>query len=198
MQKINSMRDSFRGFIAIKIPKDIESVLGLYQEALKREGLKCKWVHPENIHITLLFLGNIDLERALNLSEDLNMELSSRKPIEVSISSVGFFPNIKNPSVFWAGINKGAGELKDLKKSIEAISERHGFGPEDRDFKAHLTIARFKDRRHVDSKALESICNRDKNRLFGQFEAKEVIFFKSILKPSGPEYYQFQTFKLAQ
>jgi RNA 2',3'-cyclic 3'-phosphodiesterase len=197
MPKNNNKPDSFRGFIAIKIPEEIQSRIYGYQEGLRREGLQCKWVKPQNIHITLLFLGNIANDRAFKLSEDLKIALSSINPIKIDISSVGFFPNVKKPSVFWAGINMGACELIDLRGSIEKVSSAHGFKPEDREFKAHLTIARFKDR-FTDQALLEKLIKRDKDRVFGQFEAKEVIFFKSILKPSGPEYQQFLAFKLVQ
>lgn len=175
----------FRGFIAVKISKEVEGSIGRYQESLRRTGFECKWVKPSNIHLTLSFLGNVENDTAIEIMDLLKTSLAGYGAFNVKASSVGVFPNVKRPSVLWVGLSN-VEELRRLKNIVENSVSRFGFKPEERDFKPHLTIGRFKAR--CDQAMLEKIIDRDRNKEFGEFSVDRVIFFRSDLKPTGPVY----------
>ena len=177
--------ESIRSFIAFDIedPKIIRRISNV-QSMLEKTGAHLKLVKPENIHITVRFLGNISPFQVDEIYDE--MRKVNFSPFEIEIRGVGVFPNIRRINVIWAGIKKGANELTSIFNQLEPRLQRIGFKKETRGFSPHLTIARVR----TSHKKAELIrCLKEiENYEFGTLEARCLRLKKSILKPKGPTY----------
>ncbi len=180
------MPDTTRAFIAIELPEEIIAFIHKIQEGLRSYGLKARWVRPENIHLTLKFLGDINNEDIKKAGDAIISAASENASMSLGAKSIGFFPGVKRSRVIWTGIAGQTRELADLQKTLDGKLDTVGFPKEKRPFKGHLTIARIKGK--VDARRIV-----DAMKEFGRFESKtfiadEVVLFKSELKPSGAVY----------
>ena len=180
------MPDTTRAFIAIELPEEITAFIHKIQEGLRSYGLKARWVRPENIHLTLKFLGDINNEDIKKAGDAIISAAGENASMSLGAKGIGVFPGVKRPRVIWTGIAGQTKELADLQKTLDEKLETAGFPKEMRPFKGHLTIARIKGK--VDARRLI-----DAMQEFGRFESKtfmadEVVLFKSELKPSGAVY----------
>lgn len=182
-----------RCFIAIDMPDDIKkSVFELINGVdYKVKGIK--WVPPENIHLTLKFLGEIKEEQLKEIKSRLDFISSNHKEFDIIISKIGGFPSLKNPNVLWIGIDHSE-ELCRLYEDIANAMFDLGFEKEDRKFSPHLTIARIKDKKNIDPIIKSLITLKDKS--FGSVKVQEILLMKSVLKPTGAEYSKIEAFRL--
>jgi len=178
--------DKLRVFIAIKLPKQVITKLGEVQNALKAYGLKAKWTHTANIHLTLKFLGDIDKMDLSTVSEVVDSAAKGFGPIRLIAKGIGIFPGVKKARILWTGIAGQTDMLAKLQEAIDAGLSEIGFLPEKRRFTGHLTIGRFKGSPHPDK--LIDIMKKFKDMESAPFMADAVCVIKSDLTPSGPIY----------
>lgn len=175
-----------RTFIAFKLPEEVIASLGELQTALKQQGLKLRWVRPDNIHLTLKFLGEISAEDMLDVKRVIRGASRNQTVFSLEAKGLGVFPTVKKARVLWSGIHGDVKRLGELQSNLDRALADIGFEPEKRTFRGHLTLGRVKGR--VDGRALASAISR-----FGSFAsppltAERLILFKSDLKPSGAVY----------
>ncbi len=183
-----------RSFIAFdlsdeKILENISSV----QKKLNEAGADLRLVKPQNIHITLRFLGEVPAEIIKNVTEE--MEYVEAPSFEVALRGVGTFPSIKYPRVIWVGIEKGSNELKEIHSQLEPRLRKIGLIPDKKGFSPHLTIARVRSGRNRNE--LVNILNELKEYDFGVIQAEFLRLKRSTLKPDGPIYSIIHEIKLA-
>lgn len=178
-----------RAFIAIEFPKEIKDFLSGLQEQLKKSGADVKWVEPENIHLTLKFLGEIDekkIEKIIQILEDIARNKDS---FFIRLSTLGAFPKVNFPRIIWAGIDKGEQETKQIAKILEEKIEKIGIPKENRAFSSHITLGRTRSTLNRQN-LVESLNNLVHN--FGgenlEFLVTKITLFKSTLIPKGPIY----------
>lgn len=162
-----------------------------------REKLPVKWVRPENIHLSLKFLGEVEEAREPELRGALKQAAGSRseprplhppdpRPLTLQITGFGVFPDYHQPRVLWVGVTPEPG-LELLQHEVEQAFAPLGFPIEARAFRPHLTLGRAaRDARPRDFKGLEAI-------LAGtDFDATvtvaDVDLMQSTLHPEGPVY----------
>jgi len=189
------MSDTLRTFIAIELPESIISFISRIQKEMKSYGFKVKWVRPENIHITLKFLGNIHKADVEKIGGVMPEAVKGSPPISLSAKGICVFPGIKRPRVIWLGLKGQTFELIELQKVIDDALENIGFPKEGRPFKAHLTLARVKGNIH--SKKLLDVINKFGESESETFTADKVILFKSDLKPTGAVYTKLHSGQLS-
>jgi len=182
-----------RTFIAIKLPKNIISSMKKVIEGFKLSAFQVKWVTPENIHLTLKFLGNINAGEINAIDEAMKSGVTGFFPIHLFVKGGGVFPDMRRPRVIWAGIAGEIDELIRLQKSIDKNMIKIGFS-KDRRFKSHLTVGRVKG--SIDPASLA-----DFFRYFDMFESKpfivdKIFLMQSDLKPKGPIYTNLASIKL--
>ena len=180
------MSDTIRAFIAIKLPENIIASIGKIQEDLRSDGFKVKWVRPENIHLTLKFLGNINRADTEKIGSKISESVKTSAPLSLNAKGIGVFPNIKRPRVIWTGVAEQRNQLAGLQRRLDGHLESIGFAKEKRPFKGHLTIARIKQR--IDSNRLMHAMKK-----YAEFESEtfiinEIVLFKSELNPTGAVY----------
>ncbi|MFH0739430.1 MAG: RNA 2',3'-cyclic phosphodiesterase [Candidatus Omnitrophota bacterium] len=178
-----------RTFIAIPLPVEVREFLRVIQNQLKACGADVKWVEPENIHLTLKFLGEISDDQLSQVNVILGELSKDTLSFTVAICSIGAFPRITSPRVIWAGIDKGDKKVKDTTKRLEERLSLIGIPKEERRFSSHITIGRTRSGLNLDKLAggLEKISLLDKDQR-REFQASKITLFKSTLTPKGPIY----------
>jgi len=151
---------------------------------LVRTGADLKLVKPENIHITMRFIGNIAPPMVDSIYEA--MQQVSFSSFDVEIRGLGAFPKLQYARVIWAGISKGAEQLSNISSQLEPRLRGLGFRPDSKGFSPHLTFARVRSGRN---KAELIRCVKDSvNYEFGIVRAKCLRLKRSVLTPRGPVY----------
>jgi len=180
------MSQSIRTFIAIELPSEVKTLLDNVQQGLKSLPLKAKWVRPQNIHLTLKFLGDINPANIEDIGQAMAHAADECAPFSLSVAGIGFFPGIKRPRVVWAGLGGETEILLNLQRRLAQRLAAIGFPKEKRPFKAHLTLGRI---RHTVSPRIVGSAIEDYSNLGNlQFDADRIILFKSDLKPTGAVY----------
>ena len=167
-----------RVFIAIPLPVDIRASLG----SLCHGIAGAKWTRPENMHITLRFLGELSEDEA----RDLDGELSEIEfPIfDLTFRSFGCFDKRGQVHTLWAALDKSP-PLERLFEKVESASVRAGLEKARRKFKPHTTLARF---RHVEDREIGTFmesCNPYSSELF---PVESFVMYQSIRSHEGPRY----------
>jgi 2'-5' RNA ligase len=132
-----------RLFTAIDIPEDVRRNLKILVDRL-RPAAHISWSPVDNLHITTKFIGEWPEERLDEMQRVLK-QVPSPGPIRIAVRGLGWFPNARNPRVFWAGVEAG-GELETLAMATENAVASIGVPKEDRKFSPHLTLARIRER----------------------------------------------------
>lgn len=177
-----------RTFIAIELPPDIKNILSRIQDELKQSRADVKWVNPQNIHLTLRFLGEIQQDLVDKLRAVLEQIAQKNSPFSVRLSNLGAFPKLQYPRVVWFGINNDQPVL-DIARNLENEIVKIGLSAEDRPFSSHITLGRV--RSGLNRKALvEKIESLNKNFSSSspEFKVLSITLFKSTLTPQGPIY----------
>lgn len=171
-----------RLFVAVDIPADIKKRLVGLQTSIPT----ARWVKPEQLHITLRFIGdNVPAIRVKPIGAALAQVKAA--PFDVTLGGVGRFPpgNRKAPRVLWVGISRQPA-LHDLYRQIETAVCALGFEPDERGFSPHITLARLKTFKPLQ----EADVFLDRHAAFdaGTFRVSRFVLYSSVLSPQGPTY----------
>jgi len=186
-----------RCFIAIDIDENNRAALGDLQQQLKSKvdvkKSDVKWVKPENIHLTLKFLGEIGDEQVVDVCNIVKDVAGRNDSFELDIESVGHFGG-RSARILWVGTGKGRENLLQLQKGIEQQLASAGWPPENRAFSGHLTLCRIRN-----SKAgikLAQVAEQYSDFKVGVMPADSVSVYQSELTPTGPIYTVLGDYKL--
>ncbi len=153
-------------------------------------GLRAKWVRPENIHLTLKFLGNISPAEIDNIGGAMADAVGKINTFNLVAEGIGVFPGIKRPRVIWVGLKGQVQLLFAVQRLLEDNLAALGYKKEKRPFKGHLTLGRFKQ--SVNPNTIRRVLQELGDLTIEEFTARRVIFYKSDLKPTGAVYSQLQ------
>ncbi|HAA04117.1 MAG TPA: RNA 2',3'-cyclic phosphodiesterase [Syntrophobacteraceae bacterium] len=175
-----------RAFIALDLHQGVLRALAELQQEWQRTAAPVSWIKPESIHLTLKFLGNIANEQAAEIQALLLKVAAVNAPLRLQPMGCGAFPSIKQMRVVWVGLQGAVEELLKLQKSVEEALVPLGFAPEDRPYRAHLTLGRVKGRRHL--QLLQEAVLRRQGFQTEAFDVTEVVLYRSELRPEGARY----------
>lgn len=185
------MSESIRSFLAFDMQDDtILNRIATAQKLLVQTGADLKLVPPQNIHITLRFLGDISPSMAEKIFEV--MKKIQFTPFTVQIQGLGVFPSLNYPRVVWAGMTKGADELEKIFSQMEPKIQELGFEPDPHGFSPHLTIARV--RSGANKAQLGELISKKKEYDFGAVNAACLCLKRSELSFKGPSYSTLKEF----
>jgi RNA 2',3'-cyclic 3'-phosphodiesterase len=128
-------------FFAIKMPLETKLIMQKYTEKLKEILPFSRWVHHQDLHITLAFLGNAPSEKLTSAMENVQATLSGSEGFMLEINKLGIFGKLDSPRIFWAD-TKESNELQVVRKKVFTACLDAGFQLETRPFKPHITLAR--------------------------------------------------------
>lgn len=189
----SSTTATIRTFIAIDLPAELKQEIASVQSRLKPlfNRAKVSWVKPENIHLTLKFLGDVlpsDIPKIIKACEGIK-----QKPIpELTIDRIGFFPGQRKPKVLWCGYDR-SDALVETQRYIENALVPCGFDAEEKPFVSHLTLARIKEIGsrpgapfYVDMDDVQK--EIDRIPISFAHSVRGIKLIKSRLSPKGSEY----------
>jgi RNA 2',3'-cyclic 3'-phosphodiesterase len=137
--------EKIRTFIAIELPGDLKTELGRLQAKLRVDKPRVKWVSPNNIHLTLKFLGDVEPSMICSISQAMTEAVQGIPAFDLNVQQLGVFPNPQRVQVVWIGLGGQLDILGNLFHSLEDKIAKLGFPPEKRGFTPHLTLARLGD-----------------------------------------------------
>lgn len=184
-----------RTFIAVELDDDIRQRLVSLQESLGRVVTDVKWVEPQNLHVTLLFLGEVDDRELPRVCRVVQDELSERPAFSLSVEHVGCFGNARRPRTLWVGVGEGVEELTEIHDALEIPMQDLGYRREERRFQPHITLGRVKGDRPSD--ALPAELDKRAEWTAGTQEVGEILIMGSELRKDGPVYVVIGRGKLA-
>jgi len=185
------MPDSIRSFLAFDLENEfVRQRLAAVQKLLVQTGADLKPVEPQNIHMTIRFLGDIAPDMVEKVFEE--MQKVQFAPFDVRISGLGVFPDLRYPRVVWAGITEGADHLKNVFSQLEPRLRGLGFTPDSKGLSPHLTIARVKSGKN--KAQLAEFVTKNASYDFGSIKAECLRLKKSELTPKGPIYSTLKEF----
>lgn len=185
-----------RSFLAFELPPDVGTVLHRVAREVRGYDLPVKWVKPQNIHLTMVFLGNVRSDDLPPLQEQVQSVCSEYGPFRVALDGIGAFPNRRNPRVIWLGL---AGELERLSLFRDGLQQTvapFGIKVEKRPFRPHLTLGRLRKGRGR-GRNMEDLFS-----IYGKVKSpssllEELVLFRSDLKPTGAVYTRLAAWPLS-
>ncbi len=189
------MQRSLRTFIAVEISAEVRMRTARLISRLQETGANVRWVKPEHMHITLKFLGDVDLRDIPEVCAAVAHATVDLPPFSFRIAGAGAFPNLTQPRTVWLGVDEGADELTELYSRIEKSLGALGYPAEKRRFRPHLTIGRV---RNADRgmAALADVLAEHADYVAGVVDVDEVVTFSSDLDREGPQHEPLATAEL--
>ncbi|MGH9382137.1 MAG: RNA 2',3'-cyclic phosphodiesterase [Thermoanaerobaculia bacterium] len=184
-----------RLFIALETPEPLRREIAALADRLRHELPWARWVRAENLHLTLVFLGETAPDRLPSLAAHLAPAFGQHPPLRLRVRGAGTFPSGRAARVAWLGV-AGGSELAALQAALaEAAAKAAGVELERRPFHAHLTLAR--PARPWPPRAVERfLASADRPR--GEpFEVAQGVLLESQLGAGGARYRTVEAFPLA-
>ena len=176
-----------RTFIAVDLADGVKGRLTALQEKLGRSAGGVKWTPPENFHLTLLFLGEVEELETVSICRVVQQRARKHTPFSVDVGGLGAFPNLRRPKILWAGMTDGVPELRALHADLEeGLLDLGCYRREEREYTPHLTLGRLShdDRAEDWGGILAKYTDWDG----GTTPVDEVLVMASEMRRGGPEY----------
>lgn len=181
---------ALRCFVALEIPADIRTYLGRLIDRLRASGADVKWVGPDNIHLTIKFLGPVDPGRVAAVAARLDAITATDRPVAASLAQLGAFPDAHRPHIIWCGLEFADDAAETVWRETERVMTMEGFAPERRGFTPHLTLGRVRSMRRIDA----CIGLVGQTAIVRQpFVSDRLSLVRSDLTPLGPVYHTVHT-----
>ena len=172
-----------RAFIAMTPPTTLQHTVAEVREAFQSLNLPWRWVTPEQIHLTLKFLGNVPAEQVAMIAQAMAHTVQGQTAFPLRARALGCFPQPARPRVLWVGLDDPSQALGRLNERLTVALTPLGFPPEDRPLHPHLTLARVQNVRR--SGQLLPMLQTYQNRDFGEFLVTQVHLMQSQLQRGG-------------
>lgn len=179
-----------RVFFGISIPEETRNELFDIARTLNIPGGRI--IAPQNIHLTLRFIGNATDEQIDFLSERAEKASQKFKPFNIQLNEIGAFPSLERPRIVWAGVGEGSETLEEIAWEIEKAARKLSFKEEKR-FHPHFTVIRIKTPKSIPEEIPSNINVTQKNIII-----KKIDLFESRLKPTGAEYSILKSYSLLE
>jgi 2'-5' RNA ligase len=181
-----SAAETVRAFVALELDERLHAALGELQQRL-RPGLGAiRLVRPEGIHLTLRFLGSASPAQIAALGPRLAAAASACPRFDAPVRGLGTFPERGSPRVLWLGVELPPAAL-ELQHACERAARAARFEREERPFRAHLTLGRWRERA-----TRSALPEAD----LGTARLESLVLFRSELRPDGARYTPLARFSL--
>jgi RNA 2',3'-cyclic 3'-phosphodiesterase len=179
-------RLKLRTFIALPLDDAVRRRIVVLQQDLGEAGGEVKWVEPENLHVTLLFLGEVDALEVVEICRAVRGVAGATESFTLAAAGVGAFPNLRRPRTLWVGAEEGRDELVALHDKLEeALLTLGAYRREERGFTPHITLGRVNGDAPP---ALHEALKREGDWQGGAQQMRAVHVMSSELTPDGPCY----------
>jgi len=181
------MNQKIRTFVAIETSSAVRDWAAELIDEFRGAGAEVKWVAPQNLHLTLKFLGDVDTGKIHHVCQAVEQAVADAAPFDFEVRGAGAFPDTRRPRTVWLGIGQGSHQIIALNERIEPPLKKLGFPKEARRFQPHLTIGRIR-RGGPGVAELGQLIAEHEDLDIGRTHVGEAIVFSSQLGRSGPTY----------
>jgi len=181
--------------VAIRLDEAVRAALGAAIEGLRRVARDVAWVAPENLHLTLRFLGRVREALTPQLVVALTRATAGLTAFEANVAGLGAYPSPARARVIWAGVGRGTDALVELAGRVDAALAGLGFEREPRAFSPHVTLGRVRVPRRDPSLADALLAGE--GREFGRLSVERVTLMRSDLSSRGARYTELAAARLA-
>ncbi len=190
------MSEQWRCFVGLELPADCHARLLAIQAELQQLELPIRWSKPENLHLTVQFLGNVALELLPTLQHSLTEALANQTAPILSCTNWGYFPNASQPHVVWTGFEQWPANLLELQQTIIACSSQIGIIAETRPWHPHITLGYVKA--HLTKLQIEQLSSQLQASQWPATPAAYSIcqLMRSITQPQGSRYQALETWRI--
>ena len=176
-----------RTFLALDPGKLLRDRVQNLQDELAEQGASVKWVEAANLHLTLLFLGEVEDRDLAAICRATSKVADKIEPFTLTLEGVGCFPNMRRPRVLWVGVGEGNEAVTALHAALEApLLEMGCYRRESRPYTPHLTLGRVESD-ESDETLIEALATQA-NWQGGETTIQEVLIMSSELRRNGPVY----------
>lgn len=179
-----------RLFVAIELPETIrprvEALARNVSARIPDPGCVIRWVNPEQLHLTLKFIGECPDAMLARLKEALDQTARRHAPFGLAFGQLGTFSSGKSLRVLWLGTEDGTEAAEALAGDLQEACHAAGFALEKRPYHPHLTLAR--SQKPFQLKALAKIFLEHPQETIGPARIDRLSLIQSVLSPQGPRY----------
>ncbi len=180
-----------RLFIALEIPNEVIELVLAERDKLLGAEKNIRWEPREKLHITLKFLGDTDESLIGNIEQAVENIVKNTRSFQMELGRFGVFRRDGGPKILWLGMK----ESKELEKIVNEFGDsfaKFGYSKEERKFKPHVTLLRFRGHENTD-KVLKLL---EVNLPVKKYSAQNITLYKSELNKSGSVYTAIKRFQL--
>ena len=181
--------ERIRVFVAVELPGEVKAEFTRIVSAIDALGVRgVRTVRPNGIHLTLKFLGDVNVELVPEIQSAMAATASQATPFGLSLGDAGVFPNPGAARVLWVGVEGDIERLNRLQERVERSLTDLGFRPERRRFNPHITAGRIRDgvSRADRRRVTDALFSHEYAR--PPFRVESVSLIQSILRPDGAIY----------
>lgn len=185
-----------RLFLAIPIKTSDNDFIPLL-DGMKRQlahEKRINWVRPNNIHLTLKFIGDTPNEDIPKIIDAVDVMMKNHKRFTMDFNRTGIFGSRYAPRVLWLGMNDTPQELYDLEEDTLSTFDMLGYLRDRQNFVPHITLGRIKEL--CEKQYFQKIVSGIEQKSYIKQEVNEIILFQSILRPEGAVYREIKKFKI--
>lgn len=185
----SSPPESFRVFVAIRLPEAIRELVRDLQSDLQRalKASQIRWTSAEQWHLTLKFLGEVPATQIESLTQFLQQQAGGFGSLALQAGKLGVFPKVQSPRVLWIGVEDSTGRLPQLHALIEKAARGFSAEPDEEHYRGHITLGRVKSWNRLDAPALHSAMKTGCERT-EKWAADAAEVMRSELLLSGAQY----------
>ncbi len=176
-----------RTFIAVDISPAVRRRAAILQDKLRESEVNASWTDPENMHVTMQFLGDVDDTLIPEVYKRVASAAAPFAPFHLAFSQAGAFPALDRPRAVWIGVDEGSENLVEIQAVVQESLVEMRFPRERRTYKPHLTIARVREG-GLRQQRLAELIGRFRDFKAESCDVTEVLLFASFLESSGPTY----------
>jgi 2'-5' RNA ligase len=184
-----------RSFLAFELPEEFKRIISRTSGEMKKSSLDVRWVKVGNIHLTVIFIGDMATEHLDPMGKSISEVCREHDPFNIAINGAGVFSSRRNPRVLWIGLDGEIDRMAAFRDALQKKLKPFGIKKEKRPFNPHLTLGRFrkgaKSGVHLDNLLLTY-----KNLTGPACTLRELALFKSDLKPGGAVYTKLKVWPL--
>jgi len=184
-----------RSFLAFELPEQIKGIVSRVSGEMKKGSLDVRWIKVDNIHLTVVFIGNISADRLKEMDTVVRDVCQDYGPFNISISGAGVFAGRRNPRVLWIGLDGDIERMSSFRNTLQKHLTPFGIKEEKRRFNPHLTLGRFR-KGAKSSVHLDELLLQYRELTSPLHTLRELVLFKSDLKPGGAVYTKLNAWPL--
>jgi 2'-5' RNA ligase len=181
---------TWRLFVAIRLPEAVKDAVEKVQSELRDalpEGC-IRWTKRSQFHLTLEFLGNVNLTRVEGLTRSLQQRCEGLASLRLKAERIGFFPSMRYPRVVWVWVHDAEEQLSKVQSAVKSAVQSWSGEQREEPFTGHVTLGRCQGIKRREADVLSNLAMTMVDRSFGEWTAKEIELIRSELSPNGSRY----------